>query len=65
MNTPTNCQHCNQPFPRDANDRPAYKTLPVLRFGLPPITRYLCPACWRAALAPAAPQPATRRKAAA
>lgn len=65
MTTPTNCQHCNQPFPHDANDRPAYKTLPILRFGLPPITRYLCPSCWRAALAPRPAQPAPRRKEAA
>ena len=65
MTTPTNCQHCNQPFPRDGDDRPAYKTLPVLREGLPPITRYLCPSCWRNAFAPRPTQPAPRHKAAA
>ena len=56
------CEQCNGEIPNGRNDTPAYKSIFVLRPGLPPRSLRVCAACWRAAVTPG-PAPVSRETA--
>lgn len=45
-----NCPRCNRQFTTNENGHPLRKTLMVVRPHLPPLSVYVCPDCWRAAV---------------